>query len=92
MKFDENAEWRVEIPKPTTYAGDIFYHEGTEPLKLWWEIGSESPYAIIYPSGSSGDVPQYVLERVATAFQTDFLQFAYGKDSSWNQRDDRDLQ
>ena len=77
MNFNKETAWKVVIPPPTTYAGDLYYFEGDDQLSLWWEFGTGDPYAYIYASTDHSEVPipLYVLERIAAVFQSDFLKF-----------------
>jgi len=77
MKFNEDAVWKVVVPPPETYAGDLYYFEGDDRLTLGWEIGTGDPYALIYSYADDfdGPFPVYALNRIAEAFQRDFLKF-----------------
>ena len=77
MNFSEDAIWKVVVPPPTTYVGEIYYFEGDSRLMLTWEFGTGDPYAIIYADADDldGSLPLYALNRIADAFQTDFLTF-----------------
>lgn len=77
MNFDEDAVWKVVVPPPETYAGDLYYFEGDDRLTLGWEFGTGDPYAFIYADADDfdGPFPLYALNRIAEAFQKDFLEF-----------------
>lgn len=77
MNFNEDAAWKVVVPPPETYAGDLYYFEGDDRLTLGWEFGTGDPYAFIYSDADDldGPFPLYALNRIAEAFQRDFLEF-----------------
>ncbi len=76
MNFNEDATWKVFMPPPETYAGDLYYFEGDDRLTLGWEFGSGEPYAFIYADVDDFDGPlplwMHSIE-LREAFRRDFL-------------------
>jgi hypothetical protein len=72
-RFEESAPWSLDVPKPETYVGSIFYHESGHTTEFYWEVCGGTPYAIIHPADLSILIPSYVLHRVSNGYCTEIL-------------------